>query len=1404
MPSWLKHFLFILFLVVFAGCAGSCSGCAGCGVTPLNGGFPNAERVENSSSLRVTDTGLQFISQNLSSLAPALLGDSASGTGGVLTFAIPSSSQSVGIGGVDVCPNGPNPNANPPTCTAEVDLGKANLTIGTKAPHNLTVTGTLAVRLRSLPVKGTGLLFWVNCEAVLDNGAVCNPRDYVNVPVNVDISLEADTNPAHAARQGYTKVRIVTINIDQATIENSITFCGGFDATIVNALSGLLIGSFIGGLTDTIQSTVEEQLCAKEDPAAGVTCPTGTYPDSGGTCRYCQPNGSGQCADSSAECVAISLGVDGNINLEAFLQSISPGTKGGFDFLAALGGEGIRDDGSNLHWGDLNPIGGGMTIGMMGGAIPQPVSQCVPTVALEKPTGIPIPDELLGNTVPNWTGTGPHFGAAVSERYMNYVLGSTYNSGALCLGIGPSALGSAGALLNSDTIGLLIPSFKDLARQKQKAPLALMIRPQSPPSLTVGKGTDLAVDPLLNVKLDKFNIDFYLWSSDRFMRAFTASFDIVAPVNLDVTEQSELVPVINEVVVNNPQIFNADLLREDEAAAADALAGIVAGQVGSALGGAIGPISLNDLVGGFGLTLTIPPTVAGQGSPGLTKLEKGTDRFLGLFASFGTAAPAGGNMALELETTAKVREKSIDPAGLSLPTITRENRPVVELELGSPQDNGSRAVEYQYRLDRGFWKPWTRERFVKLSDPLLSLQMRHQVEVRSRIVGEPQSMDRSPAVLEVLIDKTPPDVAFGKNVKNGALEVDISDVVSPKTAITVRFSLDDEPLGKPILAEALASIEVGEAATLKVEATDEEGNVASVSHSLIRGKQDKSQAAESACNCSVPGSGDRNAGRFGLGALFLLGLGLLSRRRRSAARRPFALDARRARVLVAIPLMAIGLSWSGCSCGDESEGSEPSDGGNDAKPPGSCPEGDTCSQILPGLVGAYASAAVDSDGAIWVAAYDDIGYEVDPDGVETSYLFGDLVVGKWDGTKVDWQVVDGLPAEPSEVDPFLYDITGFRFGITEPGDDVGLWTSIAIEGNSPRIAYFDAKNRALKYAEQSAGTWRTHTVEQITDGEAGRYAKLLFVDGKPVIAYMAVRPGTGTDGFSESAVRVATGKSASPAAASDWTFADAVVDPQSPCNAYTCGAEECRSDTLKCQATTTGCDPKCASGEKCFDEAGAPTCVVTVTPSSLVAYPDGIGLYVSLASTPTGLGIAYYDRNHGNLIAVREDSGTWQPPVIVDGQGTGPNGPIDTGDVGIGTSLHVDAAGDWHISYANGFDESLRYIKVTAGTTPGTSEIVDDGVTTDGNAVVGDDTSIHVTGTGEVQIAYQNATHGEARWATGAPNGATHTWTKKTLTVSDFAGGFNQVLDVGGQTQVLTWWRRGVPRTEGDITIVTP
>ncbi|MEZ4223720.1 MAG: hypothetical protein R3B13_22420 [Polyangiaceae bacterium] len=1414
MPSWLKHICFVLFLVVFAGCAGSCSSCSGCGMTPLPGGFKSEGRIENAASVRLTDSGLKFLGDNLGAIAPSVIGSAAQTNAGVVTFDVPPVAQEIKLGPISlgtahVCKAGSKPTASPPECIVEADLGKAALTLATKAPHNLTITGTLAVRLQKAPLE-FGI---INSDVVLTAGGKCSPRDYANIPVTVDISVEVDDDPNHGTRKGYSKVKIETLTIDNNTINNSIGFCGSaLSSAVLNFAKGFILGSVTGGLTDTLKSTVEDQLCTSQDPAAGVTCPSGTYPDPDGVCRYCNPDGNGICQDTSRECVALALGTDGNINLSQALSSLSPGTKGGFDFMMAVGGEGLRDDNSGFSWGDLNFAGGGATLGLMGGAEPTPITQCVPIANLTKPTGIPIPDELTANTVSGWTGDGPHLGLALSERYLNYTLGAVYNSGALCIGVGSSTLGS---LLNSDTIGLLIPSLKDLARQRQAAPLALVLRPQEPPSATVGNGTDLETDPLLALALNKLSIDFYVWSNDRFIRGFTATFDVLAPVNLDVTNEG-LAPVIDKVEINNPDITNGPLLREETKAAAKALAGIIGSQLGSALGGAINPINLNDSLASAGLTLTIPPTVQGQGSPGLRKLEKGTDRFLGIFAALGL--PAATNVAPEMavETVAEVTEKRVDERGLSLPTLSNETQPEVRIRVSSPADNGANKLEYQYRVNGGIWHPWTYERDLAVRTPDLALQAVHHIDVRARIAGKPHTMDLSPVRLDVRIDKTAPFVEVARRPRAGKVEVFVRDTVSERSKVRVRYALDDDAFGQWQPADSVQDVEVGGAGKLRVEAEDEEGNVASVQQSLIRGKEDASLAGGgSGCNCTlVGGSSSMNARlRFGFPALLALGLALWARRRRpargvSAGRQPEKRNAslRRARTFSGLAMMAVAVSYSGCSCGDDSE----SKGGTGGGPAGACPGADTCEVLEPGLIGAYASGAVAADGVVWVAAYNDFGYGIG-DGYEETYNFGDLVVGKLDGDKVTWSSVDGLPAVDDTLDPGspggppdpdLFDPNGYRSGLTEPGDDVGLWTSMAFVGGQPAVAYYDGTNHALRFARYDGKSWTSHEVQKVAKADVGRYAKLVAIDDKPVIAYLAIEPG-GTDGMAKSVVRVARAASATPDAGG-WTFEDAAVDPLTPCSAAVCGGDVCVSDNGKCAAKIGGCDPKCGSGEACVDIGAGAQCAAIVDANTPITYPEAAGLYISLAKTAQGLGIAYYDRIHGNLMAVRKDGATWQAPVLVDGQGSDANGPVDTGDVGLGASLFVDGAGDWHLSYVNGFDETVIYMKLTGGTTPSTPEVVDDGATADGQAVVGDDSAIFVTGSGEVRIAYQDATNGTLRWAVGTPNGATHTWNKKSLTVPGFSAGFNQILDVGGATKVLSFWREGKPKTRGDVALISP
>ncbi|MFO0616061.1 MAG: hypothetical protein U0414_25935 [Polyangiaceae bacterium] len=1337
--------------------------------------------MENGAAVRLTKEGLQFMQDNIGSIASNLLG----GGTGVLEFPVNTISDSIdaGITTIDysVCPSGPD--AASKKCIVEIDLANADFALNAHQPHNLGVVGTLPVRIQNLPID-TSL---GDVDITLSGNQSCPGDNSMFGPINatVDLSIETDLNMDHS-RYGYSKLKINTLNISKSDIQKSLNFCnGGVLGVFLGLFKSTIIDYAYDSLNGALKNTVEQQLCQKANPDLSPSCPTGTN-DVNGVCRF--------GTDDKSECVSIELGTDGHANLGGLLANLSPGTKGGMDFLFAGGGPSVRDDGSGYTWGDLAVVGGGATLGIYGGVEPNPLSKCVPLSNLPLPKGIPIPSELLDDSlITDWPGNipGPHVGIGVSERFFNYALSGMYNSGLLCLGVTTSTVD----LLNTGTLSALIPSLGNLTIQKETQPVGIVIRPTTAPHVTFGNGTNLTSDPNILLQLDKAAFDFYAMSSDRFIRFMTATFDIKAPVNLTVTPDG-LVPVLDKLAIQNGTITNNDLLKEDPVQLAAILQDLLAGQVGAALGGGLPAIDLNGAVSSFGLKLTIPPTVEGKGSPGLRKLTKGSDNYLGIFASLEAATL----LSNTVETSVEVTDRHIDPKGLVVTTRSDSNAPVIDLHAGSTADDGTREMEYQARIDGGLWKPWQASPDFHLTSETFRLQGKHHIEVRARVHGADYTLDPTPAEATVLIDMDAPEIEIGDVDDDGNAEIDVFDLVSRDETVA-RYRIDDGAFSAWMPVADLKRIPVGEGDAITVEARDEEGHVATAQSGLIRGA---AHGAAAGCACSVPteSGGPSTPALVALGAA-LAGLGARLRKRfKTSARdaggaapqrtfervssekkasgvdapRAAAIVSRRKKELVgAAIVLGVAGTYSGCNCGDDTI----EDGSYSCVAP-------NCFTLSPGLIGSYTSTAIAGD-ALWVAGYLEADYD-------NGYQYGDLVVGKYDGTKVNWTIVDGVPTDPP-VDGKFFNLKGFRGGQTDPGDDVGIWSSIAIDpSGKPSVAYYDRTNHALKFAKSDGKAWTTSVVEQIPNGDAGKYAKLHYEGNDAIIAYLQISPADA--GLLKSGVRVARssdGKS--------WTKEDVVTNDKTPCRQQYCsGGSICVADTGKCSAAATGCS-NCSSSQQCVDDGG-PKCVDPLPPGTLDAYPEATGLYISTSPLPGGgFGIAYYDRVEGSLNIAYKD-GDWTH-VNVDGAN-----PMNPQDVGIGTSVAIDSNGDWHISYVDGYDEALRYATVSNGVV--TKELVDTGLGVggvdfpDGQHVIGDDSFITVGSDGTIRISYQDATNGKLRLATGTVKGNTHDWNVKVVDQAGFAGFFSSQVNLGGTFQLVNWWRQGGEITQGDVAVVSP
>jgi MYXO-CTERM domain-containing protein len=881
-PAWAKRLLFAALCLVLASCGGGgcSSGCSSCGTTPLPGGFPKVSTIPNAASVRVTRPGLDFVQENIGTLAEKALGTGAKA--GVVTFPIPP-----GTGNPKVCSVA---TPGPSQCNAEIGLGQSKLRVNSITPNRVKIDGLLPVRIRDLPTSyalGLTVKFFVVAgdKTQAPGQDLCKQRGsdaiaFKNFPLNVELPLVTETR---IPRNGYTKVdvdkAVIDIGITEADIEVCDDTCGGlpFCQAGFDLVKTFAFNTLVNGVKGQIKTALASAFCTAPTPAVTPACPTGSTPDDADLTKATK------CLfDGTQECVPSLLGTDGRMDLSQALINFSPGTQGGLDFVLASAGDmnPAPGDATLPAWTPRSPpvpaednTANGISLKMIGGTLPQPTAKCIDVVTNSPPQDIPLPKELQGDTITPWpAGTpGPHLGFAMAGRFLDHAAASAYNSGLLCLGVSTEQVDQ----LSTGYLSILAPSIKLLTFEQNPASAAITTRPGTPPKITIGNGTDVNKDPLLTIKLEKFAVDFYVFSLDRFVRFFTYTADVTIPVNIQTGKDPKtnpnggLLPVIGNIGLANASVTNADLLLDDPGLVSGGITGLLGGLVGQFLGGGFSPIDVQAALASLGLGLDIP-------AGGIRKLTSGTDDFIGVFANL---TKAGATAHEEADTRAAIVATVVDRDAMGL-TATRARFPTLRVHA---EGLATKATEQTWWIDDGTHAPWTRAQELVVDHDTMILQGKHVLHVSSRIVNDMASEDGTPVAIPFTIDTLPP-IVEGKR-EGRRITVRARDYVSSESSLVARRRVgESEAWTDWAPLEAASRFEADATSAVEVEVRDEEGNVGQVSLPLLRGEADSSlQAAGSGCGCRVTGAGGSGGSTSSVAGLGLaLGLGLVLRTRRRA------------------------------------------------------------------------------------------------------------------------------------------------------------------------------------------------------------------------------------------------------------------------------------------------------------------------------------------------------------------------------------------------------------------------------------------------------------------------------------------------------------------------------------------
>lgn len=310
----------------------------------------------------------------------------------------------------------------------------------------------------------------------------------------------------------------------------------------------------------------------------------------------------------------------------------------------------------------------------------------------------------------------------------------------------------------------------------------------------------------------------------------------------------------------------------------------------------------------------------------------------------------------------------------------------------------------------------------------------------------------------------------------------------------------------------------------------------------------------------------------------------------------------------------------------------------------------------------------------------------------------------------------------------------------DSGGNVGLYTSLELNGGNPAVAYYDVTNAALKLATctaacaSAAPTWVVVTVDK-GSADTGRFPSLRFNAGSPVIAYRDKANGD---------LKLATCTAACASATPTWIIT--TVDGAGDVGRYSSMQLSAGRPVIAYFDFTGGTVKLATCLQGCA--TAAPGWVITVVDS----VPGDVETQISLQLNGDRPVVSYYDAVNGDLkLASCTGACTTAAPTWVI------NVVDAAGDAGGYSSLQlrngnpvVAYTGEFFNCTRNNINTSchtaidLRLATCTAGCATATPTWV---VTTlDNNGLAGYDPSMQLDGD-RVVVSYQDFQYGNLKLA---------------------------------------------------------